>query len=59
MRETQFVNISQLFRSITSDSAQFDINKTDRMNSKKGRVVDSSIAQVKILFLLEKKLPTF
>ena len=38
----------QLFRSITSDSANFDPNRTQMMNSKKGRVVDASIAQAYI-----------
>ena len=39
----------QLFRSITSDSAKFfDPQKTKMMNSKKGRIVDSSIAQAYI-----------
>ena len=39
----------QFFRSITNDSAQFlDTNGMKKMNSKKGRVVDSSIAQAYI-----------
>ena len=42
----------QLFRSITSDSAKFfDPQKTKMMNSKKGRIVDSSIAQAYIQVL--------
>jgi hypothetical protein len=36
----------QFFRSITSDSAIFDPRLTLGMNTKKGRVVDASIAQV-------------
>jgi phospholipase D1/2 len=35
----------QLFRSITSDSADFHQHMSDHLNSKKGRMVDSSIAQ--------------
>jgi len=35
----------QFFRSITSDSAEFDPSRTSMMNSKKGRVVDASIGQ--------------
>ena len=38
----------QFFRSITSDSAIFDSERVKRMNSKKGRMVDSSIAQAYI-----------
>ena len=39
----------QFFRSITNDSALFlDTNGMKKMNSKKGRVVDSSIAQAYI-----------
>ena len=38
----------QLFRSITSDSAVFDPSKLNHMNSKKGRIVDASIAQAYI-----------
>ena len=38
----------QLFRSITSDSAAFDPRRLDTMNSKKGRIVDSSITQAYI-----------
>ncbi len=40
-----FSSVSKLFRSITSDSALFDQTKTHLMNSKKGRIVDASIAQ--------------
>jgi phospholipase D1/2 len=35
----------QLFRSITSDSASFDPRRSRSLNAKKGRLVDSSIAQ--------------
>jgi len=35
----------QFFRSITSDSANFNQELSDHLNSKKGRMVDSSIAQ--------------
>ena len=35
----------QFFRSITSDSAVFDQHRAKLMNSKKGRLVDASIAQ--------------
>ena len=35
----------QFFRSITSDSADFHQHMSDHLNSKKGRMVDSSIAQ--------------
>ena len=38
----------QFFRSITSDSAIFDEEKSKRLNSKKGRTVESSIAQAYI-----------
>eukprot|EP00096_Caligus_rogercresseyi_P009417 TRINITY_DN3199_c1_g2_i1.p1 TRINITY_DN3199_c1_g2~~TRINITY_DN3199_c1_g2_i1.p1 ORF type:complete len:793 (-),score=244.59 TRINITY_DN3199_c1_g2_i1:864-3242(-) len=38
----------QLFRSITSDSAMFDPARTEVMNSKKGRLVEASIAQAYI-----------
>jgi len=38
----------QFFRSITSDSAIFDEKRVEIMNSKKGRQVDSSIAQAYI-----------
>jgi len=38
----------QLFRSITSDSATFRPEKTNQLNSKKGRMVDASIAQAYI-----------
>ncbi|CAB4066260.1 PLD1_2 [Lepeophtheirus salmonis] len=38
----------QLFRSITSDSAKFDPSRTEVMNSKKGRLVEASIAQAYI-----------
>ena len=44
----------QLFRSITSDSAQFfDAKQLKMMNSKKGRIVDSSIAQAYIQVYLK------
>ena len=35
----------QLFRSITDDSADLDQTKSPSLNSKKGRLLDSSIAQ--------------
>jgi len=38
----------QFFRSITSDSAVFNPEKSKRLNSKKGRTVDASIAQAYI-----------
>ena len=38
----------QFFRSITSDSAVFNPQKVARLNSKKGRTVDASIAQAYI-----------
>ena len=38
----------QLFRSITSDSADFHGDMMSHLNSKKGRMVDSSIAQAYI-----------
>ena len=38
----------QFFRSITSDSAVFEPNRATHLNSKKGRMVDSSIAQAYI-----------
>ena len=38
----------QIFRSITSDSAMFEPEKTKVLNSKKGRLVDRSIGELKI-----------
>ena len=35
----------QLFRSITSDSVNFTQRSSDKLNKKKGRLIDSSIAQ--------------
>ena len=35
----------QIFRSITSDSAVFEPEKTKVLNAKKGRLVDASIGE--------------
>jgi hypothetical protein len=49
----------QMFRSITSDSAVFDPARTSKMNSKKGRIVDSSITQAYIQVLIDPLLLLF
>ena len=43
----------QFFRSITSDSAEFDPYKSKLLNGKKGRLVESSIASAYIQVLNE------
>ena len=48
----------QIFRSITSDSAMFEPEKTKVLNSKKGRLVDRSIGELKIFhkFIVGQKI---